>query len=531
MALETFRRVRANHPGRSVFNLSHSVTLSCDMGKLVPTFCEELVPGDIFKIANEAVLRMTPLVAPILHEINLYIHYFFVPYRLLWGAMTGIAEAGDWSTFISGGENGNDASVCPRWAPSVTTMGSLWDYLGFPIGIQPTDAHPTDFPRRAYNLIYNEYYRDETQIAKVALTNETIHNRAWQKDFFTSALPWVQRGTAPGVPISGTTNAVFTIPNPTEQAVYDYTKGTGTTGSIQAAGTGTNVTVKMQGGGQIDSGDHISVDMSDMNTALTSYNTISLSAATPFSISDLRLAFQIQRWMERNARAGVRYTEFLHSHFGVSPRDDRMMRPEYIGGVKMPIVISEVLQTSATGLTGGSTPAGGMSGHGLGVHKKFVGKYKAEEFGLIMGIMSVMPVPMYSQGIDRTWLRTSKYDWYFPEFAHLSEQAVIRAEIYATNVGADNTTVFGYQGRYNEMRARPNRVAGLLKYGQTFNYWTLAREFASAPALNQTFIECVPSKRVFADQSDHTCIVSVGNIVQAIRPLPIEADPGMVDHG
>ena len=172
-------------------------------------------------------------------------------------------------------------------------------------------------------------------------------------------------------------------------------------------------------------------------------NTVDLSSATPFSIADFRLAFQIQRWLERNNRAGARYTEFLKAHFGVSPRDDRLHRPEYIGGTKAPIIVSEVLQTSSTD---GTSPQGHLAGHGMSVNADFCGKYHATEYGLIMGIMSVMPRTMYQQGINRQWLRRTKYDFYFREFANLSEQAVERAEIYASAVNTENRTVFGYAG-------------------------------------------------------------------------------------
>ena len=199
--MKPFKSVRNNNPPRSVFNLSYEKKFTADMAQLIPVMIDEVVPGDFFKIGNQAVIRFQPLVAPILHEINMYVHYFFVPYRLLWE---------DWEDFISGGVDGNDSSTPPIWDPANYAKGSLWDYCGFPI-LDPAGAYPLDFPRRAYNFIYNEYYRDQTLQSEVALTNESILNRCWEKDYFTSSLPWQQRGTAPALPISGTTSAQWAI--------------------------------------------------------------------------------------------------------------------------------------------------------------------------------------------------------------------------------------------------------------------------------------------------------------------------------
>ena len=201
MAPKPYQHVGALRPGRSMFDLSYDKKFTCDMAQLIPVMCDEVVPGDFFKIGNQAVIRFQPLVAPILHEINMYVHYFFVPYRLLWE---------DWEEFISGGTDGEFADPIPEWEPTNTTVGSLWDYLGFPTGVDPDGAYPIDFPRRAYNFVYNEYYWDQTLQPEVALTNETILNRCWEKDYFTSSLPWQQRGPAPAMPIAGTTSAVWT---------------------------------------------------------------------------------------------------------------------------------------------------------------------------------------------------------------------------------------------------------------------------------------------------------------------------------
>lgn len=497
-----FQNTGSLSPRKSMFDLSYRKTLTCDMGQLIPILCDEVVPGDLFEIGNEIVIRYQPLVAPILHEVNVFTHYYFVPYRILWSG---------WEDFITGGVDGQSVAVLPRWNPTNTAEGSLWDFIGLPTGVVPTDALPVDFPRIAYNRIYNEFYRDENLQAKVAETNETILNRAWEKDYFTSALPWQQRGIAPALPISGITTAQFAADPTLYWPAYS------------SSGSSVAFMYNSTAYEPRDAGIKNALEKGKVNKSSMT-NTVDLSGATTFNVSDLRLAFQIQKWMERNARAGVRYTEFLKAHYGVSPRDDRLQRPEYIGGSKSPIMVSEVLQTSQTG----TTPQGTMAGHGLSADSSYIAKYHAKEFGVIIGIMSIMPKTAYQQGIDRQWLRRSRYDFYANEFANLSEQGVERAEIYATNVGAENRTIFGFQGRYDEMRYKRSMVCGKMR--STFDYWHLGRKFSSAPLLNETFIKCVPDKRIFAVQTEPGIIANVGNKIRALRPMPIMSDPGFIDH-
>ena len=494
---QVFSRVAGLRPGRSVFDLSYDKKLTCDMGQLIPIMCDEMVPGDTFTVGNDIVMRFQPLVAPIMHEVNNYVHYFFVPTRILWD---------DWEDFISGGVEGDFSGELPRWNPTNTTVGSLWDYFGFPTTITPVGALPLDFPRRAYNRIYNEYYRDETLIDEVAEDQETILNRCWEKDYFTSALPWQQRGIAPALPIAGTAVALWA----------DSAFGLKTSGYDPITVSSFASDSKFY--------TPLASEKANLKAVLNS-NTVDLSQASTFNVSDLRLAFQVQKWLERNARAGARYTEFLTSHFGVSPRDERLQRPEYLGGSKSPCIISEVLQTSSSDST---SAQGNLAGHGISVDRTFACKYTAQEFGYIIGIMSVMPRSAYQQGIDRQWLRRTKYDFFFPEFANLSEQAIETAEIYATAVEADNTKIFGYQGRYDEMRVKRNMVCGLMR--STFDYWHLGRKFATEPALNASFVTCTPDKRIFAVQDEPGLIVNVGNRIKAVRPMPIQSNPGLIDH-
>lgn len=511
--MKQFNRVKNVHPRRSVFDLSYTKLFDADMGILYPVMCDEVVPGDFFKIGNQMVIRFQPMVAPILHEVNAYVHYFFVPYRLLWNDDTNeqLAETGSWEEFITGGYDGEDASILPRWDPTGTPAeGSLWDLLGFPPGIADyTGALPIDFPRRAYNFIYSEYYRDETQESTPSsLINEALRKRRWEKDYFTSALPWQQRGTAPALPISGTTNAEFDS-------------------MIIATGSSSSALSVYNGG--VDPTMYLSnyntTARDNLRNVLSNGNVVDFANATTFDIADLRLAFQIQKWMERNARSGVRYTEFLKAHFGVSPRDDRLDRPEYIGGSKVPIIFSEVLQTSESN----TTAQGNLAGHGISVSSNYCGKYHAQEYGLIMGLLSVMPKPVYQQGIDRQWLRESRYDFFFPEFVNLSEQAILNRELYVTDGNeTENETIFGYQGRYDEMRCKRNMICGQMR--STFDYWHISRQFTSAPDLNSSFQACNPRKDFLAATTEPAMIVHFGNMIKAFRPLPIIAEPGLIDH-
>ena len=336
----------------------------------------------------------------------------------------------------------------------------------------PTGALPLDFVRRAYNLVYNEYYRDETLIAEVAATNETILRRAWAKDYFTSALPWQQRGTAPSLPISGTTSANWAAA--INQNIYPLAYVGQSNERIKNVNSGTTqAQIKMSAGGTFSSENFL---VAQVTPAQLNANVVDLSGATTFDVADLRLAFTLQRWMERNARGGVRYVEFLKNQYGESPRDDRLQRPEYIGGTKAPVVISEVLQTGESA----TTPQGNMAGHGLTADLSYIGKYHAVEFGLVISIMSVMPEAMYQQGIDRQWLRRTNWDFFNPSFVNLSEQAIERAEIFASAVEAENRTIFGYQGMYDEMRVKRNMVCSEMR--DTFDYWHLGRQFAKRTA-------------------------------------------------
>lgn len=573
-AFRAYQKIKTLKPARSLFDLSHEIMMTCEMFKLYPVCYMEMSPGDTFHIANQSVTRLQPLNAPILSEIKQNTHYFFVPYRLLWDM---------WTEFISGGIDGEfggnvrtedrdkDGDVdypteispsLPRWIPSSgkNGVGSLWDYFGLPVGVNPVGAYPLDFLRRAYNLIWNEYYRDENLQEEVSLDNEDILYRSWKKDYFTSALLGQQRGVSPAMPVSGVasvkssvlsspvayfsnTEVGFAIPSGIDSASLDFTKIAFSVADVEIFDSDNSQTrrvrVPLAFSGYMNVGQP-GISAQYLNFALGSGESVTSVIATAqfstdgevnftdsvgFDVKDLRQAFQIQKWLELANRGGVRYTEFLRAFFGVSPRDDRLQRPEYIGGSKSPVVISEVLQTSATDSE--PTPQGYMAGHGLGAERTYIGSYSAQEYGIIIGLMSYTTPPLYQQGINRQWLRNTKYDFLFPQFTHLSEQAILGAEVYATNSETENKKVFGFNEIYDELRSIPSLIVGKMR--DTFDYWHLARKFTEKPALNSDFISGRDvSKRIFAVQSEDGIICHYANIIRAVRPLPKYGTPGGV---
>ena len=549
--MSVFSSVLGNKVGRSVFDLSHVKRFTCDMGQLIPVYFDECVPGDTRKIGMQCVTRFQPLVAPILDSVDLTVHYFFVPTRLL------MDKEEDWNTFLTGGKDGRDESVSlPLYSWDVGFDGnhyasnfnppnfpfsnskflkySLWDYFGLPVvntdmnagfGAVIVNNSVNGFCQRAYNLVWNEFYRDENVVDKVPLTNATVLYRAWKKDYFTSALPWQQRGIAPALPLSGTVpvsfDSQFSLSDPSiHQGNNDsliYTNNQGVLGYLDLT-TGSSVD-KISG--YLDGGLSGSADLSN---------------AATFDVSTLRQCVQIQRWLELNSRGGVRYTEFLRSHFGISPKDEVLGRPQYIGGTKSSIVISEVLQTSRTEETTETqkgSPLGRLAGHGLGASSDYICTYTSKEFGYIIGIASWMPKPSYQQGVNRIFSRKTKFDFYFPEFAHLSEQAVTNGEVFATGTAKDKE-IFGYQGAYNEMRYTPSFNCADMR--DIFSYWHLGRIFNNAPKLNAGFLTTNPAydggirKDIFASKNEPGLLVQFANIVKAVRPLPVYGTPGFIDH-
>lgn len=504
MAQNLFNSIQLNKPKKNVFDLTHDVKLSTNMGQLTPILTLEAVPGDKFDLSCESLIRFAPMIAPVMHRMDVTMHYFFVPNRILWE---------NWEKFITEHNSEHVAPYLPMFAAwntneTLVEAKSLKtaDYLGVPpIPVDGTSATVSALPFAAYQCIYNEFYRDQNLIAPVnyKLTdgaNDTdyariaeltkLRTRAWEHDYFTASLPFAQKGAAVDIPlgtIGGDANIYSSISN------YDITT---TTTDIPVIGDPTT-----------DATTNLYAQTSGLNV-------------DPTTINDLRRAYKLQEWLEKNARGGTRYIENILTHFGVRSSDKRLQRPEYITGVKSPVVVSEVLNT--TGQDGG-LPQGNMAGHGISVTSGKSGSYYCEEHGYIIGIMSVMPKTAYQQGIPRTFLKRDSLDYFWPTFANIGEQEVAKQELYAYTANAENT--FGYVPRYAEYKYMPSRVAG--EFRTSLNYWHMGRIFATEPNLNGNFVECDPTKRIFAveDPSTDVLYCHVLNKIKAVRPMPKYGTP------
>ncbi|MEQ1645245.1 MAG: major capsid protein, partial [Pyrinomonadaceae bacterium] len=449
---------------KSVFDLTHEKTLSCDMGKLVPIMCLEAFPGDEFAAKTDILLRLAPMLAPMMHRVNVYTHYMFVPSRTL---MT------DWEKFITGGEDGKDATVFPTIkAPAGTgwALNSLADYLGLPTGVALFESNALPF--RAVAKCFNDWFRNQNLVTALVMsmgngldttTSTALPDRAWEQDRLTSALPFAQRGDPVTVPLGGTvpvtlvpfgTNAnpmkVRLASNDSIMSDGNNLKSDpgGVTGYVENAATNAQLVI-------------------DPNGRLTA----NLGSASPITINALRQVVLLQQWLEKNARSGARYVENLLEHWGVHSSDARLQRAEYLGGGVSPITVSEVLQTSATGATG--TPLGAMAGHGFSVPSIHAFKKRIEEHGYVLCFMSVLPRTKYQQGSAPMWNRRSRYDFPLPMFSGLGEQAVLKKEVYAGS--ADPNGTFGYCPRFQEVREEPSTTHGDFK--SSMNYWTMTRIF------------------------------------------------------
>lgn len=519
-----FSKVGGAHPRRNKFNLSFSVQTTADMGILYPAGMPQmLVPGDSIKIGHEVVAQMQALKSPMFADISIYFYDFFVPFRLLWD---------DWETFITRGQSGDETPPLPKFKynglsfSEFTKSGTLWDYFGFPVSDKytiPENDRPLDFPWRAYWFIWNEYFRDENLMSEVDYKGSEFRGRAnparvcWGRDYFTSALPFQQRGTPVAIPVvsSGISS--------------DFSTFLSNVGSEKVGFVNDYDSNVYTFQGKTDSGDA----QKSLNDYFSSHLRINdISAA---DVSELRFMFQVQKFMERSARAGNRYTEFLRANFGVSPRDERLQRPEFIGGTRSPILIQQVLQTSQT--SGETTPIATKYGQGMTADSNYSGKYYATEYGVYMPLFVIRPKTSYCQGINRQWIKDTSFDFFNPLFQNLSEQEVFEEEIYASgeshnNNNTGNRDIFGFQARYNEMRHNQNLLTGLMRGNKTYSYWNLGRWFDYAPKLNQDFLQCYPSKRGFivTDDSMPGFVLHIGHKIKALRPLVYMAEPGLIDH-
>lgn len=495
---------------RSKFSLSNYKLLSCDQGELVPVGLTEVLPGDTIQQATSALVRVSPLLAPVMHPVHIRIHHWFVPHRLVWE---------DWEDFITGGSDGLDASVFPTisltWTdgtpPTGTgVIGGLADYLGCPPAVNGLEV--SALPFRAYALIFNEWYRDQDLQTPLTIdvtsgpdttTSTTLQNVGWEKDYFTSARPWTQKGPEVSIPLVGEA-PVKGI------GKENQTYAGASTNVYESGGTGT-VNYALNENAQFDGGAFRVQE--DPDNPGYPHIRADLSGVSAASINDLRLAFALQRYEEARARYGSRYTEYLR-YLGVRSSDARLQRPEYLGGGKQTIQFSEVLQTATS--TPEGSPIGTMKGHGIGAVRSNRYRRFFEEHGYVLTLMSVKPKTMYVQGLARTWNRRVKEDFWQRELQHIGQQEVLNKELYA--YGGSLNSVFGYQDRYDEYRRSESSVAGEFRTS-LLDYWHMARIFAALPTLNESFIKSVPTKRINAVQTNDVLWCMVNHSIQARRQV------------
>lgn len=559
---DPFNSIRSLVPKRSRRTLVDERSFDYDIGQAIPVEFRDMVPGDNFKIYFNVINRFKPLVSPVMGKLDFWAFYFFVPYRNLdpnfergitGGDDEDLDEEGnpvafDYS-FPSVGSSFSDDDV------QTVKKYSLMDYAGLPIGLtsnSPIAKMCTDYFIRAYHSIYNEWFRDENlqrkrklMVTKRDFDNSLapsttvdkeeygIFNVAWKKDYFTSALLSQQKGIAPSLPLSGQLpvytyyidkgNAYTTVSSPTSFNRHDYndeaTKFDKTKFFMSKASNGS---VSANFLSPKDFAPNYDEGKGTINSAFY----VKLEDGTTFDVSELRTVIQIQKILERANRTGSRYTEYLRSFFSVSPKDSRLQRPEFIGARKVPVVINEVLQTSQTT---DSSAQGTQAGHGISVASNYVGKYFAEEYGCLVGIVFCRPTPLYTQGVNRQWFKKSRYDFYLPQLCSLSEQGIYAGELYVDNT-EDDTKIWGFQGRWNEMRAGTSLACGAMR--DTYAYWNFSRHFDSRPELDADFIECKPSesKKIYAVQSEPGIICQFATILDAVRPITAYPEPGRMDH-
>lgn len=574
--MKQFDSVPIKVPAKNVFNLSHDVKASYNFDKLYPFLVHPVYPGDTFNCRAEVFMRTMPLFAPVMHNVDLFVYFFFEPFRLDWNEQ----RKNDWRTFITGGEKGdfgdhgykdNPSSdfVLPHWTyakiagwsaddrKKYAGHGSLADHMGFPsvddsevASMSTLKTTPIcSLPFRAYQHIWNEYFRNQNVQNEIEYSYDSglessanmkqimeFRKKCWEKDYFTSCLPFQQRGEAVQLPLASgdinftgalTGNArLSNLVAPADAQLQNSgTLVINAWNSSQQRGT---LAGSFPSTASLTSGDLAAL------TGQVTINggTLRFSGAGIGTITDFRYCLRLQQWLENNARCGSRYIEQILAHFGVVSSDARLQRPELLGGGKIPLIFSDVPQTSSTDQ---ESVQGNLAGKGMLYGKTGGFKKHFEEHGVLIGLLCIIPRTSYSQGIPRYWTAFDKTDWYFPEFAHLSEQAVLNKEVYfdPTQVVYSDPEdspdgVFGYQGRFTELRYIPSSVHGELR--DTLQYWHLGRLFPSQPKLNAAFVEAQTRADIFsiADISsgqDDPFVAQIHLDIKAVRPLPKFAVP------
>lgn len=561
-----FSDAPAMYMRRTKFDRSHVYKTTFNSGKLIPVFVDEVLPGDTTRMSVNYFARLATPIKPIMDNIYLDWFFFFVPNRLVWD---------HWQNFCFEQEDPDDKTdyVIPTVSDSSGVenllVGSLWDYFGLPINTPGTISDINALPFRAVYLIWNEWFRDENIQKSVKIqkgdTNEVLDSsraadqpswvytsgtsivpglacppRGKRHDYFTSALPWTQKG--PGVSIGLAGTATLVDPSPVSGYFVQQSNSSlgaaqlSEDGGVHSVYTGSG-TLQYQGGYSVSIAGH-SVNGSGLATVtaqpgsswLSKSAYADLDSSSIFTINSLRTAFQMQKFYERLARGGSRYTEVLRSFFGVVSPDARLQRPEFLGSFTKMVNVNPIAQTSATDNT---SPQGNLSAYGVtasnfhGFTKSFV------EHGYIIGFVCARADLTYQQGINKMWLRSTVYDFYWPTFAHLGEQAIELREIYAQGTAAD-TTVFGYQERYAEYRYKPSQITGKFRSsvtGGNLDVWHLSQFFSNAPTLNEEFItENPPIERIVAVPSEPEFLLDIGFRYTTVRPMPMFGTPGLVDH-